>query len=157
MAANALVKISKRTKQLKRLHKKLTHKQAQKRAVQDYRAGKLGRVKKKAAKKKSAPKKRKAGFSYKGGSVSIGRTKRKPARRRVGDAVIYDTPRRMTDVTHYAGGSVGSVRKIETHLKHQYKGQLADTLLKIDQSKTAKAKRKLLKKKADIKRKLNNI
>ena len=58
--ASAIEKIGKRTKQLRKLHPSLSFRAAQKKASAYYRAGKLGRVKKKAAPKKKHTKKRKA-------------------------------------------------------------------------------------------------
>ena len=130
MATPAIVKIGKRAKAIHKAHPKGTYQAALKKASAEYRAGKLGGVKKKkpAAKKKSAPKKR----------VSKSLRKRSRLGAASNGSDRFDSKR--VNIT------VGSISSQEARLKKTLAEKIGWYEAALLSAKTAKGKRNMEKK-----------
>lgn len=134
--ANALQKINKRVKHLQRLHPGKKRVTLQKQAGAEYRAGKLGRVKKKSVHKKKTHHKKKSAGSHRVGATNVGTDR---------------VDRKRVSI------NVGGITKAQakSHIVNQTKEQLAWALLQRDTAKNKTARRKLSKRVSALKSELH--
>lgn len=127
MPSTALRKITTRAKAIRKKHPGKSWKAAIKQAGADYRTGKISGVKKRQPAKA-----------------------RSRTRRRVGAPGVtkFKSPKRVVDVTHYAGGVVGSISDHKRAAKRQTEEKLAWLLVQLTHPMKAAQRRKLLKRKA---------
>lgn len=128
-----LKKLNARARQIRAKHPGMSYQSAQKKAGREFREGGISGVRKR---KKTHVKKR----------------------ARVGSRVQkFSKPRKMVNVTHYAGGTVGSVAFHKSAAKHQLEEKLAYLLLQLTHPMKAKTKRNLLKRKAKYLREIKAL
>lgn len=130
MAANALKKITAEAKRIRKRHPSQSWKSAVKEAGRKYRTGKISGVRRSGVKKKKVAK--------------------RPRKRVAGKAVKRH---RVTHVEHY--GVIGSLASHKKAVRHLLDERLSKNLLAIEKATTKPKKKKLLKKKALIKREMN--
>lgn len=132
MSASTLKKLNARAKQIRAKKPGMKYATAQKQAGAEFRAGKLGGVKKRRATRKKTVRKK------------VGSVKRKPAKRK-------------KKVGSVRKRSIGSVASHTSAARRLLEEQLAWNLLNISQAKTKMAKRKLQKRSTILKRKLKGL
>jgi hypothetical protein len=129
MANTALAKINREVKRQKKLHPSMSHKAAQKKAGSMYKAGKLGRVKKKKAPKKAKSKKK-----------VIHRSRSRSRLGSTNKSHRDGIDRKKVDIT------IGSVEAHRSMLRRLISKRVGELEAKKMAAKTVKAKRPLIQK-----------
>lgn len=152
---NALQKITKRAKQLRRIHPKLSQADAVKKASADYRAGRLGAV----PGKKKKPASRQTGTSDK--YADIRRKAKPPGKRRSASGSTYterrknrsDMPGKLTG-TGSSGLQRATLGQLQSAARKKLMDQLNNLVVRKYHAKTVRETRQLQREISAIKRKL---
>jgi hypothetical protein len=139
MAASALKKITTEAKRIRKLHPSQSWKSAIKEAGRKYRTGKISGVKKKRPVRKKA----------------VGKKKRGRVGYSSGDANTRTATKATTTGNKTATVTIGSLGSHKRVVRQLLEGQLSKNLLAIEKATTKPKRKKLLKKKAQIKREMN--
>ena len=124
----AVVKINKRAKQLSKRYPTAKWSWCVKKAAEEHNAEKEKKTKKRV------------------GGVKRGKKKRRVSG--AGKMVKFKTPKRVTNVTHYAGGMVGSISQHKNAAKKLIAEKLGWLDVQIISAKTARQKNALKKRRA---------
>jgi hypothetical protein len=143
---NALKKINARAKAIRRAHPAMSYRAAQKKAGAEYRGGKKVSGVKRKKKKASRPLYR--------SSFAIGGRKKK---KRVGGVSAVTKLRKAHEKEGLLLSQIGSVSVQRSRLRRGYEGALSMVLLALEKNPTASHKKSLLKKKAELKRRIRGL
>jgi hypothetical protein len=144
MAGNAIVKISRRVKQIRKAHPSMTFRAAQKQASREYNAGKLGRVS--GTKKKSA-------------ASNKTRKKSVSGRRKV-SGVRKSRPRTKRNAPAKRVSGMGTIGAINSTLRSQRKAledRLGKQLVSQYKATTARSRKKIAKNVKETKAKIRTV
>lgn len=144
--ANQLKKITARAKQIRRAHPNMKWTAAIKKAGVDYRAGRIGAVKKKSS--------RQTGTSNR--KADIDRKAKPPGKRKSRSGRIY-TERRKNRSDKPGSLTGVNTSTLKSELKRQLKDKLANALLRKETATTRKAWNNARKQVMDIKSQLRKL